>query len=292
MQFQELCQTNMSQSLNTSPNATAYPRTGKRGVPQQFPRRLYKMLQSESGRSSPDMISWSESGGAFRIANVSIFSSLVLPMYFRTSKFSSFQRNLNLYGFHKIRRGPDTDMYAHPAFLRGRPELLSQLKKSTHTTADNKTRPPPKLEPVPLMDDPKVSQHVKENVEKCDEELMTIRMVSPYSSRDELRQHNIFSTHGHKCSSVFQDYERDFNVHNQIKEIESNCQFTGGDRCYRKSIIRPSIELRDKLILSQTNGISTHPKENGRLALLAVVMTRLAEQDSAANAIETAHTLG
>jgi len=291
MQFQELCQTNMSQSLNTSPNATAYPRTGKRGVPQQFPRRLYKMLQSESGRSSPDMISWSESGGAFRIADVSIFSSLVLPMYFRTSKFSSFQRNLNLYGFHKIRRGPDTDMYAHPAFLRGRPELLSQLKKSTHSA--DKTRPPPKLEPVPLMDDPKVSQHGKENVEKCEEQelITTVRMVSPYSSRDELRQ-QIFATHGHECSRVWQDYERDFNVQNQIKEIKSSCQFTGVDRYYRKSIARPSKEVCDKIILSQANGISTHPKENGRLALLAVVMTRLAEQDSASNAIETAHNLG
>lgn len=78
-----------------------YPRTGKRGVPQQFPRRLYEMLQSESkllenSSNHEDVIAWSDSGKAFRILDVTAFSSAVLPKYFRTSKFSSFQRNLNL----------------------------------------------------------------------------------------------------------------------------------------------------------------------------------------------------
>lgn len=35
------------------------------------------------------------------------------------------------YGFTKVRRGPDTDMYAHPSFARKHPELLSQLRKCT-----------------------------------------------------------------------------------------------------------------------------------------------------------------
>jgi hypothetical protein len=83
-------------------NDLAYPRTGKRGVPQQFPRRLYNMLESEAQlqleqRSDSDsLIAWSETGKAFRIDDVNLFSTLVLPKYFRTNKFSSFQRNLNL----------------------------------------------------------------------------------------------------------------------------------------------------------------------------------------------------
>lgn len=78
-----------------------YPRTGKRGVPQQFPRRLYEMLESEAklAASKPDeefVISWSDSGKAFRITDVDEFATTILPRYFRTKKFSSFQRNLNL----------------------------------------------------------------------------------------------------------------------------------------------------------------------------------------------------
>uniref|UniRef100_A0A7S0UPI0 HSF-type DNA-binding domain-containing protein n=1 Tax=Pseudo-nitzschia delicatissima TaxID=44447 RepID=A0A7S0UPI0_9STRA len=112
----------------------SYPRTGKRGVPQQFARRLYEMLQSEAKIASESKepnayISWSQSGIAFRIIDVEGFTSSVLPKYFRTKKFSSFQRNLNLYGFTKVRRGPDTDMYAHQSFIRGKPELLLNLRK-------------------------------------------------------------------------------------------------------------------------------------------------------------------
>lgn len=86
------------------PDTQSYPRTGKRGVPQQFPRRLYTMLESESilnedaqvENEFEPVIQWSGSGQAFRILDFDKFSNSVLPRYFRTSKFSSFQRNLNL----------------------------------------------------------------------------------------------------------------------------------------------------------------------------------------------------
>ena len=85
------------QAPSKQPSAAALnvPKTGKRGVPQQFPRRLYEMIEAESiaGKS---IISWSETGLAFHIQDTNIFSTHVLPKYFRTNKFSSFQRNLNL----------------------------------------------------------------------------------------------------------------------------------------------------------------------------------------------------
>jgi hypothetical protein len=74
-----------------------YPRTGKRGVPQQFPRKLFDMLDMESNRlKSGGCVSWSSCGRAFHIVDVTAFSKEILPTYFKTSKFSSFQRNLNL----------------------------------------------------------------------------------------------------------------------------------------------------------------------------------------------------
>jgi len=88
-------------SLSNPFAAYSFPRTGKRGVPQQFPRRLYEMLDSETklieaSPNHPKVIAWSDSGTAFRIYDVTKFSVNVLPKYFRTKKFSSFQRNLNL----------------------------------------------------------------------------------------------------------------------------------------------------------------------------------------------------
>lgn len=82
----------MAISIDKSDKAH-YPRTGRRGVPQQFPRKLYDMLEAES---KGIIVHWSTSGRAFRIADISLFSQEILPKYFKTAKFSSFQRNLNL----------------------------------------------------------------------------------------------------------------------------------------------------------------------------------------------------
>jgi hypothetical protein len=171
-----------SVSTTNSLASLSFPRTGKRGVPQQFPRRLYEMLDGETkllaaSADHPKVISWSESGKAFRIYDVTEFAASVLPKYFRTKKFSSFQRNLNLvshlslsnqshhhwwqnpnlrslscvkilpnilshtfdalfsfihqYGFTKVRRGPETDMYAHESFICDHPELLLDLRKTS-----------------------------------------------------------------------------------------------------------------------------------------------------------------
>ena len=57
-----------------------FPRTGKRGVPQQFPRKLYEMIEFESGSFS---VEWVASGRGFRITNVEHFSEVVLPKWFK-----------------------------------------------------------------------------------------------------------------------------------------------------------------------------------------------------------------
>ncbi|KAL7569772.1 hypothetical protein ACA910_005714 [Epithemia clementina (nom. ined.)] len=133
------------QSGGTSLSSVSFPRTGKRGVPQQFPRRLYEMLESETQLAETSavdaviIISWSESGKAFHIRNISDFANTILSKYFRTKKFSSFQRNLNLYGFTKLRRGPEINMYAHSSFRRGFPEHLVQLRKAGNSHQSSTT---------------------------------------------------------------------------------------------------------------------------------------------------------
>ena len=43
------------------------------------------------------------------------------------NKFSSFQRQLNLYGFRKVVKGRESGCYMHPSFLRDNPEKLSEV---------------------------------------------------------------------------------------------------------------------------------------------------------------------
>ena len=75
------------------------------------------------------MIEWTSSGLAFNITNMEEFCGGVLMNYFRHDKYSSFQRQLNLYGFRKVVKGPDVGAYAHPRFLRGRLDLLPEVRR-------------------------------------------------------------------------------------------------------------------------------------------------------------------
>mmetsp|Transcript_5417 Transcript_5417/g.6769 ORF Transcript_5417/g.6769 Transcript_5417/m.6769 type:complete len:436 (-) Transcript_5417:290-1597(-) len=102
-----------------------YPRTGRRGAPQVFPRKLYQIMTE----SSEDVISWTTNGTSFIILDMDTFSEQILLNYFRHQKYSSFQRQLNLYGFHKISKGPETGAYAHDCFIRGKPELLTGVRR-------------------------------------------------------------------------------------------------------------------------------------------------------------------
>ena len=52
-----------------------------------------------------------------------------MPKYFKQSRVSSFQRQLNLYGFTRIHTGPDAGGYYHELFLRGRPALGVHIRR-------------------------------------------------------------------------------------------------------------------------------------------------------------------
>ena len=90
-----------------------------------FPQRLFVLMDN----NHTDLINWCEHGLSFRIHDSDKFSSTILPKYFKHAKFTSFQRQLNLYGFKRITKGEDSGAYFHPKFQRGRKDLLNEIKR-------------------------------------------------------------------------------------------------------------------------------------------------------------------
>jgi hypothetical protein len=97
-------------------------------VPTSFLQKTFDIL------CNPDLdniISWNHSGTLFLVKNVTDFCDQVLPVYFKHSNYASFVRQLNMYDFHKVREGTWDNAFKHPLFLRGKPELLTEIRRKT-----------------------------------------------------------------------------------------------------------------------------------------------------------------
>lgn len=94
---------------------------------ENFPQKLHRLLDEVENAGRGNIVSFTESGAAFRVHNPDIFSSEIAPHYFRLRRYHSFQRQLNLYGFERILNGPEAGAYAHPLFRKGQPDLTAQI---------------------------------------------------------------------------------------------------------------------------------------------------------------------
>lgn len=101
-----------------------------------FLRKAYAMIST----CPNDIGGWSEKGDTVVIKDVKAFSEKVIPTAYKHNNFSSFVRQLNFYGFRKVKseslQNPNWWEFRHPSFVRGKPHLLSDIKRSMHFIAE------------------------------------------------------------------------------------------------------------------------------------------------------------
>lgn len=82
---------------------------------------------------------WSEGGDTFIIKIPTEFADKIIPLYFKHSKFTSFVRQLNFYGFRKLKVDDPQNLhkenswweFQHDKFVRGKKELLKDIRRRT-----------------------------------------------------------------------------------------------------------------------------------------------------------------
>lgn len=123
-------------------------RKGPRGgVTVPFPTKLHIMLSRVDNEGLSHIVSWQPHGRCFVVHKPKEFVSEVMPTYFRQSKLTSFQRQLNLYGFSRITTGRDRGGYYHELFLRHKLFLCQSMSRIRIKGTGIKGKASPETEP-------------------------------------------------------------------------------------------------------------------------------------------------
>uniref|UniRef100_K7DYU1 HSF-type DNA-binding domain-containing protein n=1 Tax=Monodelphis domestica TaxID=13616 RepID=K7DYU1_MONDO len=103
---------------------------------------LAKLWALVDDSSTDDVIGWSRNGQSFSILDEQKFAKELLPKYFKHNNLSSFVRQLNMYGFHKVVAvdsgvaAPEKTMtieFQHSFFKQGEPNLLENIKRKVQS---------------------------------------------------------------------------------------------------------------------------------------------------------------
>lgn len=131
-------------SMDTS-GSTVQCQVGRKArKPGVFPEKLMMIL---SKPEHAHIISWLPHGRAFIVRNSNLFGKAVLPTYFKTKQVKSFRKQLSLWGFKRLTRGPDGGAYYHQLFLRGMPSLLKGMRYLKIKGTGKALTPNPEEEP-------------------------------------------------------------------------------------------------------------------------------------------------
>lgn len=103
--------------------------------PPTFVSKLWSMINDPSNN---EYIHWMDDGKSFQVTGREQFEAKILPKYFKHKNFSSFVRQLNMYGWHKVQDISSGTMnnteekwqFQSPNFIRGREDLLDNIQRN------------------------------------------------------------------------------------------------------------------------------------------------------------------
>ncbi|ETI37743.1 hypothetical protein F441_16266 [Phytophthora nicotianae CJ01A1] len=128
------CPSSPATSVDSS-SSSSNSDTPKRGWVAPFLLHLHQMLRREDCR----IIRWAEDGMAFQILDKEAMTTQILPKYFKNKNFSSFQRQLNYFGFRKWSKArAQFPTYSREHFTRDNFSEMSLVKRQSKKSRKRK----------------------------------------------------------------------------------------------------------------------------------------------------------
>jgi hypothetical protein len=107
----------------------------------EFPTRLHDLLEQAEERGYGDVISWVDENG-FKIHDKEKLVP-ILNQCFRITKFKSFLRQLQAWGFRRVHFGPNKGLCTHALFKRGDRSLSASMKRRYSNNTSERTKASP-----------------------------------------------------------------------------------------------------------------------------------------------------
>lgn len=118
-------------------------------TPPSFPIAVHRMLTAVAQQGLDRIVSWNPNGRALKIHNTRQFETQVLPQFFqKQTRYRSFQRQLNFYGFA---RSSSEGSYDHYCFLRGHEQLAQRIQRIPKGLSSLKTMATTTTKRVPTI---------------------------------------------------------------------------------------------------------------------------------------------
>lgn len=92
-----------------------------------FPWRLHQMICETEIAGKKSIVSWTQDSRHFKVHDPQVFMEDIVPRFFKQKSYKSFQRQLHLYGFIRVLKGPIRGAYFHPKFIREHRNLTHEI---------------------------------------------------------------------------------------------------------------------------------------------------------------------
>jgi hypothetical protein len=127
--FSRIPTTTMNSSSSYIPFALSHDVKISARNENTFPWRLHIVLDAAEREGFSDIVSWIDDS-SFKVHDAERFVDEIMPRFFQQTKYKSFQRQCNLWGFDRISNGPQKGGYVRKEyFVRGDPALVARIQR-------------------------------------------------------------------------------------------------------------------------------------------------------------------